>query len=70
MGFMFESQALADDMRKNTDYLIGISYRWGSPEWLEMRRRLMETKGPKASGTRNQRSIYKTLKGTGLLWYF
>ena len=70
MGFFFESESLADDMRENTDYLIELSYRWGSPEWLEMRRRLMEEKGGKTWTTRNQRSIYKTLKNTGLQWFF
>jgi len=70
MGFFFQSQSLADDIRKNTDYLIESSYRWGSPEWLEMRKRLMEQKGSKASMTRKQRGIYKTLKGTGLQWFF
>lgn len=70
MGFMFESQALADDIRDNTDYLISTSYLWGSPGWLEMRKRLMEQRGSKASTTRNQRVIYKTLKSTGLLWFF
>lgn len=70
MGFFFESESLADEMRKNTDYLIELSYRWGSPEWLEIRRRLMEQNGTKASMTRNQRLIYKTLKNTGLHWFF
>ena len=70
MGFFVESQSLADDMRENTRYLIGLSYRWGSPEWLEMRKRLMEQKGMKASMTRKQRGIYKTLKNTGLQWFF
>ncbi len=70
MGFFFESESLADDMRENTDYLIELSYRWGSPEWLEMRRRLMEEKGGKTWTTRNQRSIYQTLKNTGLQWFF
>ena len=70
MGFLFESKALADDIRRNSEYLIGTSYLWGSPEWLEMRRRLMELKGNKASTTKDQRRIYKTLKGTGLIWYF
>lgn len=70
MGFFFRSPGLADDMRKNTAYLISLSYRWGSPEWLEMRRQLMEMKGRKASTTRKQRGIYKTLKKTGLQWWF
>jgi len=70
MGFFFESQSLADEVRKNTDYLIETSYRWGSPEWLEMRKRLMEQKGSKASMTRKQRGLYKTLKATDLQWFF
>ena len=70
MGFFIVSESLADEMRENTDYLIGISYRWGSPEWLEMRKRLMDQKGIKASMTRSQRTIYKTLKNTGLQWFF
>lgn len=70
MGFLFRSQGLADDIRENTDYLLSLSYRWGSPEWLEMRRQLMEMKGRKASTTRKQRGIYKTLKNTGLQWWF
>ena len=70
MGFVFESRELANDIRRNTEYLISLSYRWGTPEWLEMRRRLMELKGSKATATRNQRKIYKTLRNTGLIWYF
>ena len=70
MGFFFESASLTDEIRENTDYLIDLSYRWGSPQWLEMRQRLMEQKGSKASTTRKQRTIYKTLKNTGLHWFF
>ena len=70
MGFFFISESLADELRRNTEYLIETSYRWGSPEWLEMRRKLMEQKGSKASITRKQRTIYKTLRNTGLQWFF
>jgi len=70
MGFLFQSQGLADDIRENTVYLLSLSYRWGSPEWLELRRQLMEMRGRKASTTRKQRVIYKTLKSTGLQWFF
>jgi len=70
MGFFFKSTELADDLRRNTAYLQSISYPWGSPQWLEMRRRLMDLKGSKASTTRKQRGIYKTLKNTGLQWFF
>ncbi len=70
MGFLFVSRSLADDVRENTAYLMSLSYRWGSPEWLEMRAILMEQKGSKAKMTRKQRSTYRFLKGTGLKWYF
>jgi phosphatidylserine/phosphatidylglycerophosphate/cardiolipin synthase-like enzyme len=70
MGFLFESQGLADDMRENTKYLNGTSYLWGSPEWLEMRKQLMALKGSKGSAARKQRGIYKTLKKTGLIYLF
>jgi putative cardiolipin synthase len=70
MGFFFESEGLAADVRANSDYLMGLSYRWGSPEWLEMRKQLMALDGSKASMTRKQRGLYKTLKNTGLQWFF
>ena len=70
MGFFFRGKGIADDMRANTEYLMGLSYEWGTPEWLEMRKQLMALKGQKASMTRRQRSIYKTLKSTGLQWFF
>jgi hypothetical protein len=70
MGFFFESEGLAEDVRANTDYLLSISYRWGSPEWLEMRKQIMAGDDSKASMTRKQRGLYKTLKNTGLQWVF
>jgi putative cardiolipin synthase len=70
MGFFFRSQKIADDANANTDYLISLSYRWGSPEWLEMRHRLMALEGRKASKTRKQRKIFKRLRKTGLEWLF
>ena len=70
MGFFFESEGLADEIRENTEYLIGLSYRWGSPEWLEMRKTMMGQDDSKASTTRKQRGLYKTLKNTGLQWIF
>ena len=66
MGFLFESKALADEIRANTEYLIGTSYLWGSPEWLEMRRKVMESDSDKAGPARKQRGIYKTLRALGL----
>jgi len=70
MGFFFRSEELAEDINDNTDYLISLSYRWGSPEWLEMRQRMRELDGSKASAVRKQRGLYKTIKKTGLIWWF
>jgi phosphatidylserine/phosphatidylglycerophosphate/cardiolipin synthase-like enzyme len=70
MGFFFRSDELAADVRANTEYLLSVSYRWGSPEWLEMRKQLMAQSDGKASRTRNQRGLYKFLKNTGLEWFF
>jgi hypothetical protein len=49
------------------DYPISLSYRWGSPEWLDMRQRLGELGGTKGYTVRHQRGIYKTIKNTGLM---
>jgi cardiolipin synthase C len=70
MGFFFRSEALAADVRANTEYLVGVSYRWGSPEWLAMRKEMMAQGDGKASRTRRQRSLYKFLKNTGFIWFF
>jgi phosphatidylserine/phosphatidylglycerophosphate/cardiolipin synthase-like enzyme len=70
MGFFFRSEELAVDVRANTEYLLSLSYRWGSPEWLEMRKQLMAQKDSKALKTRKQRGLYKFLKNTGLEWFF
>ena len=70
MGYFFKSEALADDLNQAFDYLVGISYRWGSPEWLELRRKTIDAKGMKGWSTKHQRKVYKTLKATGLHWLF
>jgi len=70
MGYFFDSAELANDIAENTDYLISLSYRWGSPEWLEMRRQLIELGGKKGYTVKHQRGIYKTIKNTGLMWLF
>jgi putative cardiolipin synthase len=53
-GRFFDSAELANDLAENTGYLISLSYRWGSPEWLEMRRQLMELGGKKGYTVRHQ----------------
>lgn len=70
MGYFFKSDPLAKELNKAFDYLVEISYLWGSPEWLEMRRKTVDIKGSKGWSTKHQRKIYKTLKVTGLHWWF
>ncbi len=69
-GFYFRDDELYDDLNKIVDDLKSNSHLWGTPEWLEMRKRLMARKGFKSSTTRNQRGIYKALRYTGLKWLF
>ena len=70
MGYFFNSAELAADLRRNTDFLIRYSYPWGSPEWLELRKRVGEMSGLKGTTTRSQRTVYRTLRSTGLKWQF
>lgn len=70
MGYFFKSDPLADELNEAFDYLVEMSYRWGSPEWLELRHQSMQLKGMKGWSSRHQRKVYKTLKATGLHWLF
>jgi phosphatidylserine/phosphatidylglycerophosphate/cardiolipin synthase-like enzyme len=70
MGYFFKSDPLANELNEAFDYLVEMSYRWGSPEWLELRRKTVDAKGMKGWSTRHQRKVYKTLKATGLHWLF
>ena len=66
MGFLFQGQQLQHDVKAVFDWLKSTSYRWGSPEWLQMRKRLMEADTKKSGPARKQRSIYKTIKALGI----
>ena len=70
MGYFFKGDELAAELNEAFDHLVGLSYRWGSPEWLELRSRTIEAKGMKGWSTKHQRKVYKTLKKTGLHWLF
>jgi len=69
MGFFFLDEDLAADVQASFDDLINISYRWGSPEWFQLRKEVMGLKGMKGNSTRNQRRYYKFFKKTGFIWY-
>ena len=69
MGFFFLDEKLAADVHESFEELIGISYRWGTPEWFQMRKEVMSLKGTKGRSTRKQRRNYNIFKKTGLIWY-
>lgn len=70
MGYFFRGGELSAALAEDFEYLKTRSVRWGTPEWFELRRQVMAMKGTKGWTTRSQRSIYKTLRGTGLKWWF
>ncbi|MBT8129521.1 MAG: phospholipase [Gammaproteobacteria bacterium] len=66
LGFFFLGEGVRQELIEVFDYLKSTSYRWGTPEWLEMRRKVMESDSSKASPARKQRGIFKTIRGLGL----
>lgn len=70
MGYFIRSEALTGQLNAAFEQLQALSYRWGSPEWLDMRRQVAAKGGMKGISTTRQRTVYKTLKATGLIWLF
>jgi len=68
MGFFLKNPELLDDLDDAFEMLKARSYRWGTPEWLQMRREVMELGGIKGWSARHQRGIFKFLRATGLDW--
>jgi len=68
MGFFFHDPELAADVHASFDELIENAYLWGSPEWLQLRKAVMEKGGMKGQSTKRQRSWYKLFKKTGVIW--
>lgn len=66
MGFFYKDAGLRDDLIKIFNELKATSYRWGSPEWLQMRKQLMSSESKKASPARKQRGIFKTMRALGV----
>lgn len=65
-GYFFEGDELAENLTQVHEDLKARSYLWGTPEWLEMRRKLMDQEGIKTSSTRKQRGLFKSLRATDL----
>jgi cardiolipin synthase C len=68
MGFFLKNPELLDDLDEAFEFLKAQSYRWGTPEWLQLRRDVMAVDGIKGWSTRHQRDIFKFLRATGLDW--
>ncbi len=66
LGFFFLGDAVRDELADVFEQLKATSYRWGTPQWLEMRRKVMESDSSKASPARKQRDIYRTVRALGL----
>jgi putative cardiolipin synthase len=66
LGFFFLGDEVRDELADVFEQLKATSYRWGTPEWLEMRRKVMESDSSKAGPARKQRGIYNTVHALGL----
>jgi phosphatidylserine/phosphatidylglycerophosphate/cardiolipin synthase-like enzyme len=66
LGFFFVGEGIRQELADVFEWLKSTSCRWGTPEWLEMRRKTMESDSKKAGPARKQREIYKTVRVLGL----
>jgi putative cardiolipin synthase len=66
MGFFFVGDGVENDLVTVFNELKATSYLWGTPEWLEMREKLMSSDSGKAGPARKQRIIFKTVRTLGL----
>lgn len=70
MGFFFTGEELRQELIDEFELLKRQSYRWGSPEWLELRARVRELPGIKGRSARRQHSTFSRLYRSGLHWQF
>ena len=68
MGFFYKSDVVKQDLIDIFEDIKADAYRWGTPEWLEMRKQVIELGGMKGWSTRHQRSIFKFMRATGIDW--
>jgi putative cardiolipin synthase len=68
MGFFYKSDVVKQDLIDIFEELKADAYRWGTPEWLEMRKQVIGLGGMKGWSTRHQRSIFKFMRATGIDW--
>ena len=68
MGFFYKSYVVKQDLIDIFEDIKADAYRWGTPEWLEMRKQVINLGGMKGWSTRHQRSIFKFMRATGIDW--
>jgi len=66
MGFFYNGVGVKRELIDVFEKLKATSYRWGSEEWLQMRKQLMKSNSKKAGPARKQRIIFKTMRGLGI----
>ncbi len=66
MGFFYQSDGARQEFVDVFNELKATSYRWGTPEWLQMRRELMDGDSKKSGPTRKQRTKLKWIRGLGI----
>ena len=66
LGFFYRSAPLRSDLLNVFERLKATSYRWGSPEWLQMRKQLMEGDSKKSGPARKQRFWFNSTRALGV----
>jgi phosphatidylserine/phosphatidylglycerophosphate/cardiolipin synthase-like enzyme len=66
LGYFFIDPVLSKDLIEIFEQLKATSYRWGTPEWLQMRKELMASDSKKAGPARKQRFWYRRVRNMGL----
>ena len=70
MGYYFQDKKVSKQLLENYNALKAISLRWGSPEWLAMRKAVFNSSSDKTFTSKSQRARFKVMKNTGLIWLF
>jgi hypothetical protein len=66
MGFFYQDDGMRNDLVEIFELLKSTSYRWGTPEWLQMRRLLIDSDSKKAGPARKQRTWFKATRALGI----
>ncbi|WP_295890742.1 phospholipase D-like domain-containing protein [uncultured Vibrio sp.] len=70
VGYFLRGETIIEELNQEFELLKSYSTRWGSEDWLEMRRLIREVGGSKGLTTGNQRELYDLLESTGLKYQF